>query len=689
MPKITDNNEVKSQAYRGGEEALVLTPDNKLARVPFETLRSDTINYETKDEMDAAGAPANGQMAKVWNDPTEENNGEYGWDGAAWAPNAFDVKAIIGKADQNGAILDRLPALEADKTPAEIPDQHAAAIVDNAGKVAAAITKAGGVAVSDIEILGAGELAAANGTEYVYAIRDKNGRAALAIDKTGAVHIIRAGEINDPESFAAGCSSGICASDGSLLIGFKSDGTALLTLTKESAEKLAASLVINPAQITGPGNVYNASLIGPGLYRYMADGYGGIRGYLQRAGSTTEMAETAGPIEFIGASGQSLSIGGGATENAPGSEIFTTDPIYPHHALMFNTGTRGAEGKELNPETLTDFVPAYEVFNGSNQAETQGSGMMRALHNQHVENNERVKTYVYRTHGRGGAYLSELVKNGTDDMYANGLKEVAAARRIAALYNREIIVRAITWTHGEQDRTGLSRIDHFNQLTQLIADYRADWGAELPENNPEIGFIIDQLSASSSAAGGAGNSALAHYDVFKDDPNVVISTPKYFMEYSASVHLKPVWYSILGEYQARAYREKYQLGNNWNPVYPLSVSRSAAVIDIQMNVPDGSLVIDTTTLPAAENYGFEFIDDSGNTPEILNVEIVGTDTVRVTLASEPTGTVKTIRYAYSGTGATLRAGAWGNIHDSNNETSQSDPSVILYNWLLTFEEIVS
>ena len=98
MPKITDNNDVKTQAYRGGEEALVLTPDNKLARVPFETLRSDTINYETKAEMDAAGAPANGQMAKVWNDPTGDNNGEYGWDGAAWERSAFDVKGFIDKS---------------------------------------------------------------------------------------------------------------------------------------------------------------------------------------------------------------------------------------------------------------------------------------------------------------------------------------------------------------------------------------------------------------------------------------------------------------------------------------------------------------------------------------------------------------------------------------------------------------
>jgi len=688
MPKITDNNDVKSQAYQGGEEALVVTPAGNLARVPFETLRSDTINYQTKTEMDDAGAPANGQMAKVWNDPTEENNGEYGWNGAAWVPNAFDVKAIIGKKDSGGAILDRLPALEADKTPADIPEQYAAAIVDIAKKVAAAITKTGAVAVSDIEILGVGESAAANGNEYVYAIRDKNRRAAIAIDKTGAVHMKRAGEINDPASFAAGCPAGICASDGSLLIGFKPDGTALLTLTKESAEKLAASLLVDPAQITGPGNVYNASVVGPDLYRYIADGDGGMRGYLQRAGSSTEMAETAGPIEFIAATGQSLSIGGGATENDPGEEVFTTSPIYPHHALMFNTGTRGAMASELEPTTITDLVPAFEVFNNSNQAETQGSGFMRALHAAELASGERVKTYVYRSHGRGGASINDLVKNGPEPMYENGLIECAKAVELAGKYGRDVIVRAITWTQGEQDRTGIDRATYAATLAQLIADYRADWAEILGPENPEIVFIIDQLSASASGTGGAGNPALAQYDIYKTVPNVVISTPKYFMEYSYSVHLKPVWYSILGEYQARAYREVCQNKSDWKPVSPISVTRTGAVIDIQMNVPDGSLVIDTTTLPAAENYGFEFIDDSGATPDISLVEILGSDTVRLTLSSEPTGN-KTIRYAYDGPGATLRAGAWGNIHDSNNEASQSDPSVTLYNWLITFEEQVA
>lgn len=105
MPKITDNNDVKTQAYLGGEEALVITPGGKLARVPFETLRSDTKNYQTKSEMDAAGAPANGQMAKVWNDPTEENNGEYGWSGAEWIKNKYDLFSQIRISESTLSII--------------------------------------------------------------------------------------------------------------------------------------------------------------------------------------------------------------------------------------------------------------------------------------------------------------------------------------------------------------------------------------------------------------------------------------------------------------------------------------------------------------------------------------------------------------------------------------------------------
>ncbi|HHC6618067.1 TPA: SGNH/GDSL hydrolase family protein [Vibrio parahaemolyticus] len=46
------------------------------------------LQYKTKADMDAAGAPANGELAEVWKDPTESNNGLYGWDGA-WTKSIY------------------------------------------------------------------------------------------------------------------------------------------------------------------------------------------------------------------------------------------------------------------------------------------------------------------------------------------------------------------------------------------------------------------------------------------------------------------------------------------------------------------------------------------------------------------------------------------------------------------------
>lgn len=45
--------------------------------------------YQTKAEMDAAGAPATPSMSFVWND-SEDNNGLYGWDGLAWDKSEYD-----------------------------------------------------------------------------------------------------------------------------------------------------------------------------------------------------------------------------------------------------------------------------------------------------------------------------------------------------------------------------------------------------------------------------------------------------------------------------------------------------------------------------------------------------------------------------------------------------------------------
>ena len=453
-----------------------------------------------------------------------------------------------------------------------------------------------------------------------------------------------------------------------------------------TAIKTAAKQYISPDQINIDANAFGASYVNTGgLVRFFSDVEGVTRSYLQRTDidSNTSMFEAKGKIEYIPASGQSLSIGGGASENPSGQEVFTTTPVYPNHNFMFNTGTRGRQNQVLAASTLIDFVPAFEQFDGANAAETQGSGMMRALHAAHVDNAEPFKTYAFRSHGKGGASITELQSDSV--MYQNGLKELQKAVDIAAKYGRDIVVRQINFSQGEQDQGSMSYQTYYDNLSTLTTSYFTDYPPLLPADNPQITFVIDQLCASHH--GNGSPVQIAQYRFAKDEANVTISTPKYHLSMSGSVHLKPKFYSILGEYQAKVQRA-LEAGDTWEPLWPTSAALSEAVITLVFNVPVGSLQFTTDVLPAATDFGFEYIDDSGSTPAITDVQITSSDTVEITLASTPSATNKLIRYAYDGPGTAsgTRSGAWGNLSDSDVTPSQSDPNFLLRNYCVTFEE---
>lgn len=53
------------------------------------------LAFETKQEMIDAGAPPNGELAKVWNDPTTGNNGLYGYSGGVWVKSPYDPETYV------------------------------------------------------------------------------------------------------------------------------------------------------------------------------------------------------------------------------------------------------------------------------------------------------------------------------------------------------------------------------------------------------------------------------------------------------------------------------------------------------------------------------------------------------------------------------------------------------------------
>lgn len=95
-----------NQVLKGGENDSVvidgvvkpsITKDIEDKWAALSALAQGRLTYKTKAEMETAGAPSNNQLAEVWNDPTPDFNGLYGWTGANWlkAPFSSVINAIL------------------------------------------------------------------------------------------------------------------------------------------------------------------------------------------------------------------------------------------------------------------------------------------------------------------------------------------------------------------------------------------------------------------------------------------------------------------------------------------------------------------------------------------------------------------------------------------------------------------
>lgn len=162
--------------------------------------------------------------------------------------------------------------------------------------------------------------------------------------------------------------------------------------------------------------------------------------------------------------------------------------------------------------------------------------------------------------------------------------------------------------------------------------------------------------------------------------------PKYMLDFLSNNggHPTNVAYQRMGEYYAKAYRRVILEGGTWEPLRPISVSRTSNVITVRFIAPVLPLAIDTTRVALRTNYGFEY---SG--PEtITSVALSGSDTVAVTLSAEPT-TAGRIRYAYTANLPSISGrltGPRGNLRDS--DTTPSRYGYSLHNWCVHFDEAV-
>lgn len=386
--------------------------------------------------------------------------------------------------------------------------------------------------------------------------------------------------------------------------------------------------------------------------------------------SYASAAQVDGQLSILMTAGQSL--GNGVSPG--GSAVSLTQP----HDNKTLTAVDG---------TLTGLTePAFALASGA--VETILSGCANLLSELiGGESNARSYPFVGFSAAVPGAAYSVIEKGGSGTAFASSVNVVT---HLCTLATGGANVKAILFVHGEADHQ-LGTADYDDDIADIQSDYDTDLSAVTGQAGV-IPLFLCQMSSWTAYDDTTSLIPIAQRAAATAGANVHLVCPKYHLTYVDGVHLVPESYRQLGEHYAVAlYDELY--GDGWQPLEPVSVSRTGAVVTVTFNVPSGgTLVLDDTTVDDPGDYGFEYADNGdGNSVSIASVALDGTDAVAVTLSDTPTGTGQKIRYAYTGTAgndAGPATGPRGCLRDDDARYT-SRHGYALYNWCVHFEEAIS
>ena len=449
-------------------------------------------------------------------------------------------------------------------------------------------------------------------------------------------------------------------------------------------------------------------------------------------------------INHILSTGQSNSVGNG------GVPVLTT-AAGPYTNLMFDTGVMSMTGCDDGVgctalQTPTSMVPILEGDTFFYAVETPSSAIANQI--------SKIATETYQFGTKAGTPSKHDVFVSLDGRSGNtywclrkgscsyhdgnvppyqkpfeqGMTEVAAAKAMADAKGLSYAVRAVTVVHGEADSDGYittpGHVDEFplpgtdgvstiTNYTDAMAEWQRDYEqgvTAITGQKTPVPLLIAQLSGWKLATTSVIPQMQLDAHTTKAPGKVIVVTPTYmFTVASDCLHYDAPSLRTLGEYFAKAYARMVFQGLPWEPLRPLSITHAGNVITVKYLVPKPPLVIDTTAVTQAPNYGYDVLDAGGNVLAVSKVELSGTDSVNITLADAPTGAL-TLRYAQNqanpnpdvdaaapadpsatcigpGTQAGYAPGPRGNIHDSDDTVSQFGYN--LANWSVSFTEPVN
>ena len=117
-------------------------------------------------------------------------------------------------------------------------------------------------------------------------------------------------------------------------------------------------------------------------------------------------------------------------------------------------------------------------------------------------------------------------------------------------------------------------------------------------------MLVSQQHSVPTGMGLTSASTLAQWRVGVDHPgDIICSGPKYQYPYSTdNINLTTQGYELLGEKYGEVFFDRVVLGQDWQPLQPVSASRAGSVVTVQFHVPAPPLVWDET-LPSPHPTG--------------------------------------------------------------------------------------
>ena len=420
-------------------------------------------------------------------------------------------------------------------------------------------------------------------------------------------------------------------------------------------------------------------------------------------------AGTAPPFDWVGVigTGQSLSVG-----TTPAN--LTTQPydnlmLSLGSAVVPDTGPDGSVLSGVNPWDPTisglSMVPLVEPVRALETSypssypdniygETPHAAMANEI-TRFVKAAAAAADYitVHTIVGESGQGIPALVKQTPNTgtigrAYAASLFEAGAITRLAKAAGKSYGVGAILLTHGETD---CNNTGYGDSIVQLLSDYNADLPG-ITGQSYKIPMYMSQQHGCPGAPACTKSSDLRptandfEWQLAVQHPGDFVCTgPKY--QYPAhsdgdGIHLNVTGYELLGEKTAQVYYQRAVLGKDWQPLMPISVTRtSSTVVTVQFHVPVAPLTWDTTfdapSIAAFKNgKGFELYTSatSSGYVTISSVAISG-DSVQITASAALPTTGLTVGYALVNQGKQLsnhsKAVRWGQLRDSDPFTGHT------------------